>query len=292
MAMHEEGSMAHTSRGHYGRLLMMVVLSFIAMYVLMYAMVNVTANVYMSFNQVYMALLMTAAMVIIELAVMKSMYESRSRNAVILLGAVAALLGSWVFIRRQVAISDSQFLRSMIPHHAGAILMCEQASIRAADIRDLCAGIVTSQQAEIAEMKLKLRGAPSRVAQDSGAVATTVERFHKALADADSSTALSLLADNATVLESGDIETREHYRAEHLPADIQFARGVASTREPALIVVRSNTAWAISSNRARGTFHGRSIDSQGAELMVLTRERDGWKIRAIHWSSHSVNPSR
>lgn len=292
MENHAHSAMDHASRGHYTRLLVMVVLSFIAMYVLMYAMVNVLANVYLSFNQVYMAALMTAAMVMIELVLMRSMYHDTKRNAIILLGAFVLLIGSWVFIRRQVAIGDSQFLRSMIPHHAGAILMCEQASLRDADIRGLCEGIITSQQAEIEEMKLKLRGAPSRVAQDSSAVATTVKRFQGALADADSSTALSLLADDAIVLESGDIETRQQYRAQHLPADIEFARAVPSTRQLVLIVVRSNLAWVVSSSRARGTFRAKSIDSQGAELMVLARERAGWRIRAIHWSSHTLSSAR
>ena len=141
-------------------------------------------------------------------------------------------------------------------------------------------------------MKLKLRGAASRVTQDSAAVAATVDRYHKALTSGDSVAAVSLLVDDAIVLESGDIETRDHYQREHLPADIEFARAIPSTHEPPLIVVRSNVAWAVSSSRAKGTFRGRPIDSQGAELMVLTREREGWKIRAIHWSSHPVSPSR
>ena len=44
----------------------------------------------------------------------------------------------------------------MIPHHAGAILMCEQAAIEDAEIKDLCGAIVSSQQAEIDQMKAKL----------------------------------------------------------------------------------------------------------------------------------------
>ena len=51
----------------YGRLLIMALLSFVSMYVLMYAMVNAFANVFSSLNQFYMAGLMTAPMVIIEL---------------------------------------------------------------------------------------------------------------------------------------------------------------------------------------------------------------------------------
>lgn len=45
------------------------------MYLLMYAMVNTVDNVYVNVNQVYMASLMTAPMVIIELLVMRGMYH-------------------------------------------------------------------------------------------------------------------------------------------------------------------------------------------------------------------------
>ena len=41
------------------------------MYALMYAMVNTFANVYATVNQAYMAGLMTAPMVVIELVVMR-----------------------------------------------------------------------------------------------------------------------------------------------------------------------------------------------------------------------------
>jgi len=50
----------------------------------------------------------------------------------------------------------AMILRSMIPHHAGAILMCEQAPIRDAEIRKLCETIISGQQAEIDQMKRKL----------------------------------------------------------------------------------------------------------------------------------------
>lgn len=46
----------------------------------------------------------------------------------------------------------------MIPHHAGAILMCEKAEPKAPEIKKLCSGIVASQQAEIEQMKGLLHG--------------------------------------------------------------------------------------------------------------------------------------
>jgi hypothetical protein len=147
----------HMGGSHYRRLLIMTALSFVAMYVLMYAMVNTVGNALPNLNQFYMAGLMTAAMIVIELGLMGGMYRNRRLNASIAAAGVVALIVLWLFIRRQTAISDRQFLRSMIPHHAGAILMCQQASIRDAEIRRLCESIVLGQQAEIDQMKAKLR---------------------------------------------------------------------------------------------------------------------------------------
>ena len=50
-------------------------------------------------------------------------------------------------------MGDRQFLRSMIPHHSGAVLMCREASIDDPKIRQLCEGIIASQTSEIDQMK-------------------------------------------------------------------------------------------------------------------------------------------
>jgi uncharacterized protein (DUF305 family) len=45
----------------------------------------------------------------------------------------------------------------MIPHHAGAILMCEEAELQDAEIEELCDTIIAGQQAEIDQRKAKLQ---------------------------------------------------------------------------------------------------------------------------------------
>jgi uncharacterized protein (DUF305 family) len=147
---------SHMRESHYRHLLVMTVISFAAMYVLMYAMVNTWANVYMNVNQFYMAGLMAASMVIIEVAIMRAVYHDKRLNVAVILGAFLVLAGFWIMIRQQTAVSDRQFLRSMIPHHAGAILMCTKAPIRDADIKQLCENIVSGQQSEIDQMTAKL----------------------------------------------------------------------------------------------------------------------------------------
>jgi ketosteroid isomerase-like protein len=120
---------------------------------------------------------------------------------------------------------------------------------------------------------------------DSAAVAATVRAFGQALQDGDTAAIEALLADDVMVAESGGVETREEYLAHHLPADMAFAAAVHREQRSLRVTVSGDVAWAVSTSHTTGTFRGRAIDSTGAELTVLSRERDGWRIRAVHWSS-------
>jgi ketosteroid isomerase-like protein len=129
-----------------------------------------------------------------------------------------------------------------------------------------------------------------RASADSAAVIAVVARYHAALASGDSATALRLLALDAVILESGGMETVAEYRAHHLPADIAFAAGVPAQRTVRSVVVRGDAAWVASTSVSQGEFRGRAVNSAGAELMVLARTGDGWRITAIHWSSRTRRP--
>lgn len=122
---------------------------------------------------------------------------------------------------------------------------------------------------------------------DSAAAVATVNRFHELMASADSTGAAALLASDLVVLESGGYENLAEFRAHHVPADIEFARATKSERRVRAVSVQGDVAWVTSTSTTEGEFHGRAINSAGAELMVLRRERDGWKISAIHWSSRA-----
>lgn len=123
---------------------------------------------------------------------------------------------------------------------------------------------------------------------DQEAVAATVRAFHDALARGDSLAALRLLAPDALILESGGLETRDEYRAHHLPGDVAFARAVPSRRDEPRVVVAGDVAWVVGTSRAAGTYRERPVNSMGAELVVLSRAPAGWLIRAVHWSSRAV----
>jgi hypothetical protein len=157
MQQHEHSSHGKEEGKYYSKLAVMAVLSFICMYALMYSMVNRFENVFLNVNQFYMAALMASPMIIIEVLLMRMMYKNKKLNAAIIGISAIALVGFFLLIRKQTEVSDRQFLKSMIPHHSGAILMCQQADIQDPEVKKLCESIIVSQQKEIEQMKTKLK---------------------------------------------------------------------------------------------------------------------------------------
>ena len=127
---------------------------------------------------------------------------------------------------------------------------------------------------------------------DSAAVTAAVSAFHAGLRNGDAAAVMQLIADDALILEAGGVETRAEYEKNHLPVDIEFEKVVSGKRSPIRVVINGNSAWATSSSEYSGTFQGRSIDSLSVELMVLSREPAGWRIRAIHWSGRARKPAQ
>lgn len=150
---HGQSSGHGGNRAMYWRLGIMLGVSLIWMYGAMFAMVNTFSDVYMNLNFFYMAMLMAAPMGIFELSLMWTMYRDRRLNVAVLAISFLITVGSFLAIRSQLAVDDKRFLESMIPHHSGAILMCEEASIMDEQVQDLCDRIIQSQREEIAEME-------------------------------------------------------------------------------------------------------------------------------------------
>jgi hypothetical protein len=97
----------------YAKLYIMAGLSFISMYILMYAMVDRYVNIYNNTNQLFMAALMTMPMIIIELLIMKDMYTDKKHNFIILVTSISIFITSLLFIRTQIITTDKDFLRSL-----------------------------------------------------------------------------------------------------------------------------------------------------------------------------------
>lgn len=149
MEKHEQ----HATSGAYSRLGIEVIIDFAVMYLIMFTMIAALDHFYLNLNNVYMTLMMVSPMTVAMQLFMRSMYPSARINAIITVGAILVFVGSFAAMRTQAGVGDTQFLRSMIPHHSGAILMCEQASIKDPEIAGLCRGIVDAQKKEIEQMK-------------------------------------------------------------------------------------------------------------------------------------------
>lgn len=136
----------------YQLLALMAGLHVVAMFVLMFAMVNTFANAVPNINFLYMGLMMTAPMLILEMLLMGMMYKDKKLNKIVILVGFIILVVSFLMIRYQTFVGDKGFLQSMIPHHSGAVLMCEKAKITDPEIQELCTNIIASQQQEIDQM--------------------------------------------------------------------------------------------------------------------------------------------
>ena len=146
-------------RTPYLNLSVNLIFSALVMYLVMFAMIDAWADFYNNLNMLYMTLMMLAPMTILMVVTMPGMYPSKRANVAICLGASLIFLAAFGLVRMQGLVGDSQFLRSMIPHHSGAILMCREAQLEKPGIKELCDNIIQSQQDEIRLMQARLVGA-------------------------------------------------------------------------------------------------------------------------------------
>jgi hypothetical protein len=93
---------------------------------------------------------------------------------------------------------------------------------------------MSTHRTALVVLPIALTWAPAGLAQtpttDSAVVVAIAAEFHAALSAGDSATAIDLLSQDAVIVESGTVETLEQYRAHHLPADIEFAQTVPTSR--------------------------------------------------------------
>ena len=144
---------AEMSKGSYWRFGLELVIDFVIMYLVMYTMIATLGHFYLNLNNVYMTLMMVAPMAVVMLLSMRSMFPSRRANWVIVVVALVVFGISFWGMRSQAAIGDAEFVRSMVPHHSGAILMCREASLTDPELIALCDGIIAGQQSEIEQMQ-------------------------------------------------------------------------------------------------------------------------------------------
>ena len=137
----------------YKKLAIAISINFVLMYLIGFVMIDKFDDFYNNINRIYMALMMIAPMVIVMLLVMRSMFQSKTLNYILMAASAGLFILCFALTRTQIPVGDTQFLRSMIPHHSSAIVMCQESEITNPEIIKLCGQIVKSQQEEIDQMK-------------------------------------------------------------------------------------------------------------------------------------------
>ena len=137
----------------YAKLAASLAISLALMFLLSMSMVRTLDHYYLNPSNLWMATVMVAPMGLVMMLVMRSMFTNRRANVVWYLGLVVVFVASLVLGRAETFVGNEGFLRSMIPHHSRAILVCEEADITDPDITALCGQIVNAQREEIREMQ-------------------------------------------------------------------------------------------------------------------------------------------
>lgn len=137
----------------YKKFSLMMLISFIIMYGVMFLNVDEANHIYISTTRTYMALLMVSPMAIVMLLMMGKMYPNKKLNTGIMLGAAVLFALVLTGLRTQTPIGDVQYMKAMIPHHSSAIMVSKNANLKDPEVIKLSEGIITSQEKEIAEMK-------------------------------------------------------------------------------------------------------------------------------------------
>ena len=143
--------------GNYLKFLLLLALSFMIMYEVMFLNIAQIDHLYLSTTRFYMTLLMIAPMAIVMVLFMPMMYKNRRLNLVIIVSGTAVFFLSLALLRNQVFINDTQYMKAMIPHHSSAIMVSQQADLKDPRVQELAKRIAESQKKEIAEMKEILR---------------------------------------------------------------------------------------------------------------------------------------
>lgn len=137
----------------YLKLGIALALSYVVMFVLTMSMIRSLGHFYFNLSNAYMALIMIMPMGLIMLGVMWGMFRNRTVN-VVLAAAFLVMFGlALLFGRQEALVGNEQFLKSMIPHHSRAILVCQESDITDPEIVELCRAIVETQREEIEQMQ-------------------------------------------------------------------------------------------------------------------------------------------
>lgn len=139
--------------GSYKKFALMLAVSFVVMYGVMFLNADQFDHVMLSYTRTYMTILMIAPMALLKLLFMGDMYKNKKLNAIIASIAVVVFITTLSLLRYQTPIKDIQYMKAMIPHHSSAIMVSQEATFEDPETEQLAKEIIEAQKREIAQMK-------------------------------------------------------------------------------------------------------------------------------------------
>ena len=140
-------------KNHYIKFAVMMAVSFVIMYAVMFLNADVFDHVMLSTTQTYMTILMIAPMAISMMLFMWGMYKNKMLNYIILGISALVFFVTLAMLRQQTLIEDVQWMKAMIPHHSSAIMVSQKAHLKDPEAIKLAKEIIEAQKREIAQMK-------------------------------------------------------------------------------------------------------------------------------------------
>jgi uncharacterized protein (DUF305 family) len=137
----------------YQKFALMMAVSFIIMYGVMFLNADIFDHVMLSTTRTYMTILMIAPMAISMMLFMWGMYENKKANYIIISTALVIFATTFTMLRNQTLIADVQWMKAMIPHHSSAIMVSQKAHLKDPETQQLARDIIEAQMKEIAQMK-------------------------------------------------------------------------------------------------------------------------------------------
>ena len=137
----------------------MMVIMFISSFVIQFffmsiIMVNDVSNIRNTLGKAYLSAIMGLFMVLLEIVLHDVQYKTFSVNKYVILFSILAV--SIYFYRKQVAITDKQYLEEMIEHHSMALLTSDEILKKTSnyEVAKIAKNIIQSQTDEIREMNI------------------------------------------------------------------------------------------------------------------------------------------
>ncbi len=138
----------------YRNFLMMILVSSVLMFFLMYLNTYEFSHAWFSQTRMFMTFIMAGSMALVMLYFMRHMYKNAGANLAIVVGSLALMALGVALVRSQATVGDVAWMKAMIPHHSIAILTSGRANISDPRVRQLADQIIEAQRREISEMEM------------------------------------------------------------------------------------------------------------------------------------------